>query len=162
MVETLGDAQIKRLFSVIGRRSEKGFRDCCILLVLLDTGVRLSELVNLQVRDLDLERGFFKVMGKGARERLVPFGGQGANCVLEVPAQVPIGAASPQHGDLFLKSSGMPLSYGQVYRRIRQFYASTNRSIASRSCCAEVKLAPLRVARESMLNQHSIWLSHEV
>ena len=65
MVETLGDAQIKRLFSVIGRRSEKGFRDCCILLVLLDTGVRLSELVNLQVRDLDLERGFFKVMGKG-------------------------------------------------------------------------------------------------
>lgn len=114
MVETLSDAQIKRLFSVIGRKSEKGFRDYCILLVLLDTGVRLLELVNLQVRDLDLERGFFKVMGKGARERLVPFGARVQTALWKYMHRFRSEPFLPNIGNLFLKSSGMRLSCGQV------------------------------------------------
>ena len=121
IVETLSDAQIKRLFSVIDRRSSKGFRDYCILLVLLDTGVRLSELVNLQVRDLDLERGFFKVMGKGARERLVPFGARVQTARWKYMHRFRPEPFHPNLGNLFLKSSGMPPSCGQVYRRIRHF-----------------------------------------
>ena len=74
VIGTLSDDQVKTLLSIIDRRSTKGFRDFTIFLILLDTGIRLSELVQLQVKSVDLERGIFKVMGKRARERLVPFG----------------------------------------------------------------------------------------
>ena len=51
-------------------------RDRAILLVLLDTGLRLGELVRLSVGDVDLVEGRCRVMGKGAKERVVPIGGR--------------------------------------------------------------------------------------
>lgn len=44
------------------------------MLAFLDTGVRLSELAELKEADVDLENGYLKVMGKGSRERYLPFG----------------------------------------------------------------------------------------
>jgi site-specific recombinase XerD len=68
IVQTFSDAQIKALLSVVNQRDHRGFRDYCVLIVLLDTGIRLSELVNLHLAEVDWERGVFKVMGKGAKE----------------------------------------------------------------------------------------------
>ena len=68
IVKTLSDAQVRSLLSVIDPKSPKGFRDYCLLLVLLDTGIRLSELVNLQAKDIGLDRGFLKKLGKAARK----------------------------------------------------------------------------------------------
>ncbi|NIN66744.1 MAG: tyrosine-type recombinase/integrase [Anaerolineae bacterium] len=66
---TFSDARLRRLLSVIDRSKPIGFRDHCMVLTLSDTGVRLWELAGLQVPDLDLEDGYFQVMGKGAKER---------------------------------------------------------------------------------------------
>lgn len=74
VVATFSAAQVQRLLGVIDKCGARGFRDYCILLVLLDTGIRLSELVHLQVGDVDFDRATFMVLGKGARERLVPLG----------------------------------------------------------------------------------------
>ena len=49
-------------------------RNQAIILMLLDTGVRLSELVKITVNDIDTERGYIKVLGKGAKERVVRIG----------------------------------------------------------------------------------------
>lgn len=49
-------------------------RDVAILELLYGTGVRVGELVGLDVGDVDLERHTLRVLGKGARERVVPFG----------------------------------------------------------------------------------------
>jgi|GEM_PF-4795073 len=51
-----------------------GKRNHTTVLILLDTGVRVSELVNLQMNNLYLEQGYFKVFGKGSKERIVPLG----------------------------------------------------------------------------------------
>lgn len=48
-----------------------GWRNRAIILTFLDTGLRLSELANIQLADLDFDREAIKVMGKGAKERLV-------------------------------------------------------------------------------------------
>ncbi len=66
--------QIGRMFAAVDTSTPAGFRDLCVMLTLLDTGVRLSELVNLQLPDLHLEKACFKVMGKGWKERMVPIG----------------------------------------------------------------------------------------
>lgn len=49
-----------------------------ILELLYATGIRLSELIHLKVADADLRLGQVKVMGKGAKQRIVPFGAQAA------------------------------------------------------------------------------------
>ena len=46
-----------------------------IILMFLDTGLRLSELVGIEIKDVDFDRETIKVMGKGARERVVRIGG---------------------------------------------------------------------------------------
>lgn len=51
-----------------------GARNRAIILMLLDTGLRLSELANIQLKDIDLDRETIKVMGKGAKERVVGIG----------------------------------------------------------------------------------------
>ncbi|MFC2008181.1 tyrosine recombinase XerC, partial [Chloroflexota bacterium] len=49
-------------------------RDIAILILMIDTGIRLSELCGLHFEDTHVEEGYLKVMGKGSKERIVPVG----------------------------------------------------------------------------------------
>lgn len=51
-----------------------GNRNKAIILILLDSGLRLSELAGIRLQDVDAERGWIKVLGKGAKERVVRIG----------------------------------------------------------------------------------------
>lgn len=64
---------IKKLL-LICDHTVMGLRNRAIILMLLDTGLRLSELVSIQIDDVDYDHGIIKVMGKGARERRVRMG----------------------------------------------------------------------------------------
>ena len=121
IVPTFSDSQLTRLLGVIDRKSAKGFRDYCMVLVLLDTGIRLSELANLQVTDLDLERGLFKVMGKGARERLVPFGAKVQTNLWKYLHHFRPEPAHPNIGNVFLCASGRPIGSHEVYKLVRDY-----------------------------------------
>jgi site-specific recombinase XerD len=58
------------------RRRVQGLRDLVILYLLLDTGLRISALAGISVRDIDLQARRIRVVEKGQRERIVPFGFQ--------------------------------------------------------------------------------------
>jgi integrase/recombinase XerC len=51
-----------------------GSRNKAIILMLLDTGLRIGELANIKLNEIDTERGWIKVKGKGAKERVVRIG----------------------------------------------------------------------------------------
>ena len=51
-----------------------GLRDRTMIELMYATGVRISELINLQYSNIDLNRSLIKVMGKGRKERMIPFG----------------------------------------------------------------------------------------
>jgi tyrosine recombinase XerD len=55
-------------------RDPKGNRDRCMLEVLYATGIRVSELVALNINDVNLEMGFIKCSGKGMKDRVIPIG----------------------------------------------------------------------------------------
>jgi integrase/recombinase XerD len=73
LVRTLSVDQFRRLLAIVDRHTPVGAKYYCILLFLLDTGVRISELVNIRMADIDLVNCICRVVGKGRRERLVPF-----------------------------------------------------------------------------------------
>jgi len=79
VVVPYGSGEIGRMLAVCDYDYEHnarfiGSRNRAMTLVLLDTGVRLSELVNMKVRDINTETGYIRVLGKGSKERVVRIG----------------------------------------------------------------------------------------
>jgi len=74
IIEPLTLEEIDLLFSNINENTAFGSRNTAILALFLDTGLRLSELVNLKEKDVHLDQRYVKVMGKGSKERIVPLG----------------------------------------------------------------------------------------
>ena len=73
--EAFTNLQVLRMLETA--KEKKGFtglRDFLLIHLLYDTGARISELLNLKLQDVDLERRAFQVVGKGKKEREVPFG----------------------------------------------------------------------------------------
>lgn len=70
-VEFLTDEELKRLFQAINKAKKNGHRDNAILETLYSTGLRVSELANLNREQVDLKRREFMVRGKGRKPRIV-------------------------------------------------------------------------------------------
>ena len=72
--KTLSGDEVESLLNQPDRSTPQGLRDTAMLEVLYATGLRVSELTGLRLRDVNLERAFLLVLGKGSKERVVPFG----------------------------------------------------------------------------------------
>ncbi len=66
--------EVDRLLDQPDTGTPAGLRDRALLEVLYATGMRVSELVNLRVGDVNLDRGLLTCLGKGAKERMIPVG----------------------------------------------------------------------------------------
>lgn len=73
IIETFSSEQIEALLRQPDRQTFTGLRDYTIMLLLLETGVRISECVGIISADVRLREGQIKIQGKGAKQRLVPF-----------------------------------------------------------------------------------------
>jgi integrase/recombinase XerD len=70
----MNEADVERLLLAPDTDTAVGLRDRCMLELLYATGLRVSELVGLAMGSLDMQGGLVRVIGKGDKERLVPFG----------------------------------------------------------------------------------------
>jgi len=72
--DVLSVEEVKLLLSIPDTKTSKGSRDAAMLELLYAAGLRVSELINLKLQDVNLEAGFVRVFGKGSKERVVPIG----------------------------------------------------------------------------------------
>lgn len=66
--------EMEAMFQTVQKDAKKGLRDSVILELLYATGMRVSELTSLKTSDINLEMCYLKVLGKGNKERIIPFG----------------------------------------------------------------------------------------
>jgi integrase/recombinase XerD len=99
--------EVASLLAVPNDAQPAGLRDRAILEVLYGAGLRISELVGLDVDDVDLEEGSVKVMGKGSKERVVPLGRFATRAVSSYLTRVRPALARQKSGAaLFLNQRG--------------------------------------------------------
>ena len=70
----ISEKEVSELLFAIDDEGAAGKRDKAMMEMLYATGMRISELVNLKITNLDIHRCVVKVLGKGSKERLIPFG----------------------------------------------------------------------------------------
>jgi integrase/recombinase XerC len=100
-----------------------GRRDRAMLETLYSTGIRVSELVGLQMNDLDLTGEALKVRGKGSKERIVPLG---SHAIHAVQRYLDMLRADPRFagrdtGPLFVNKHGGRLSSRSVRRKLDKY-----------------------------------------
>lgn len=112
------------------RDSALAARDRAIIETLYASGVRASELVGLELGDLDLGRGIIKVMGKGRKERLVPIGRKAVAALrsyLSLARPSLLGAQST--GALFLNYRGHRLTRRSLGRIVNEAGAPSGKRV---------------------------------
>ena len=77
--EVLNISQIERLLAQPDATKPNGMRDAAMLELIYAAGLRVSELVNLELSAVNLEAGFVRVLGKGNKTRIVPIGRKALN-----------------------------------------------------------------------------------
>ncbi len=98
-----------------------GCRNRLILEILYSTGLRRSELIQLKLGDIDLVQRQLKVMGKGSKERLVPFGVDLSRTITAYLEQREAQFLNSKHKQLLLTDQGKPVYPKLVYNIVKRY-----------------------------------------
>jgi integrase/recombinase XerD len=97
-------------------------RDSAMLELLYSSGLRVSEIISLKVNDLNFDAGFVRVMGKGSKERIVPFnsraGSKLTSYMRELRPRLLKRRESPY---LFLTSRGAPMTRQRFWQALKSY-----------------------------------------
>ncbi|MCG2633955.1 MAG: site-specific tyrosine recombinase XerD [Gammaproteobacteria bacterium] len=121
---TLSEAEVEELLGAGETDTPLGLRDRAMLELLYATGLRVSELVTLEIGQLNLASGVVRVTGKGARERLVPMG-QAAEQWLQTYLETarPVLLRGVASDALFPSRRGRAMSRQTFWHRLRRYAA---------------------------------------
>ncbi|KFC23994.1 site-specific tyrosine recombinase XerD [Chryseobacterium sp. FH1] len=132
--DTLSIEDIDRIIEHIDKKTDMGKRNQCILEVLYGCGLRVSELVDLKISNINFKENFIIVEGKGDKTRLVPLAKSTAEYILEYITTVRINAKVNKKFEdiLFLNSRGTNMSRVIVFIIIKEMTqkAGINKSIS--------------------------------
>ena len=112
--------EVEAIINSIDRSDWMGFRDKAILEVLYGCGLRVSEAVGLRISGLYLDEGFIRIIGKGNKERLIPFCGMALEAV-QAYLEVRPKPEDPNDDDvLFLNNRGKSLSRVSMFKMVKK------------------------------------------
>ena len=117
----LDEKQMLRLLHAPSTKKWRGWRDRAMLETLYSTGMRVSELVGLNLEDLDEISGTVLVRGKGKKERLCPIGNTALNAVHRYLAKRPSDKQLHVSYAVFVSQKGTRLTVRQVDRLLVQY-----------------------------------------
>lgn len=116
------EAQVERLLAAPNTEQARGLRDRAMLELLYATGLRVSELVGLRLNGLGLSEGLVRVIGKGNKERLVPYGEEAGHWIGRYLAEARALILSGQLSDaVFVTERGGPMTRQYFWQLIGRY-----------------------------------------
>jgi integrase/recombinase XerD len=123
----LTEEEVTRLLDSIDRSSNEGKRDYAIIEILYSSGLRVSELVSLRIRNINAQDGFLTVIGKGKKQRMVPIRKEALEAVQDYIISYRM--KLKEIGDksiLFLNRRGEKLSRQYVFLLVKKYAKLAN------------------------------------
>ncbi|MGN6232906.1 MAG: site-specific tyrosine recombinase XerD [Trinickia sp.] len=118
---TLTEAQVEALLAAPDVATELGLRDRTMLELMYASGLRVSELVDLKTVEVGLNEGVVRVMGKGSKERLVPFGEEAHGWISRYLRDARPGLIGARAADaLFVTARGEGMTRQQFWNIIKR------------------------------------------
>lgn len=121
--KVLSVEQAEVMLSIPNKDSKLAIRDCAIMELMYSSGLRLSELVDLDVSDIDFHDGLVRVTGKGAKTRVVPVGSK-ALSALQVWLDLRCRWQKGSETALFVGQQGRRLGPRAIQKRL-EYWAKT-------------------------------------
>ena len=120
--KTLSEAQVEALLAAPDASTPRGLRDKAMMELMYASGLRVTELVQSRTVHLGLDEGVLRVLGKGARERLVPFGEEAHAWLTRYLAQArPQILAGQTSDDLFVTRHARGMSRQMFWNLIKRY-----------------------------------------
>lgn len=118
----LSEAQVESLLNAPSEDTALGLRDRAMLELMYASGLRVSELVGLKTFHTSMNDGVLRVMGKGSKERLVPFGQVAREAIVRYLAEArPEILGGQQTDDLFVTARGSGMSRVMFWMLVKKY-----------------------------------------
>jgi site-specific recombinase XerD len=114
VTSTLSDEEIRAIIGVLAPVDSSNARNQTIFMLMLDTGLRMGELINLKMDDIHMNEGLLKVIGKGKKERIVPMGSNAQRALQRYLFRYRPKPFSTSIDYVFLSQVGKPLTDNSV------------------------------------------------
>jgi site-specific recombinase XerD len=114
VISILSDDEIRAILDLFTPMNSSNARNQTIFMIMLDTGLRVGELVNLKMNDIHVNEGLLKVLGKGKKERLVPMGSKAQKALQRYLFRYRPQPFSKNTDNVFLSLVGKPLTENSV------------------------------------------------
>ncbi len=118
--EYLTIEEVERLLNSFDEKDDIDLRNKAIIETIYSSGLRVSELVNLEIKDVNYQEKIIKILGKGNKEREVPIRKEALEYIKKYIKQVRNNLTTKNKKTLFLNSNGNQLSRQYVWEMIKQ------------------------------------------
>jgi integrase/recombinase XerD len=119
--KSLQPSEVEALLAAPDRNTADGLRDAAMLELLYATGLRVSELIKVRLDDLVMDAGFLRTIGKGSKERIVPFGDTAKEAIVTYieKGRAELDKYADPH--LFLSRRGRPMTRQSFWMKIVRY-----------------------------------------
>jgi integrase/recombinase XerD len=122
--ETLNAPEMERLLDGVRETDPLGLRDRAMLELLYASGLRVSELCNARLENLNLGEGMIRVIGKGNKSRLVPVGSKACEAIHRyLSTERPTLVGTRTGAEIFLSVRGKKLTPQRIWQLLKQYAA---------------------------------------
>lgn len=120
--QTLGEKDIVKLLEAPNLESAYGLRDRCMLELMYSSGLRVSELIGLQMNQVNTNRGLVRLVGKGNKERVIPVGEEALHWLAQYLQTARAELQRRKANDaLFLSSRGTAITRQAFWQNIKKY-----------------------------------------
>ncbi|MBN2694578.1 site-specific tyrosine recombinase XerD [bacterium] len=115
--------EIEALLEAPDQSTPEGVRDYAMIELMYSSGLRVTELITLRMRQLHLEQGYVSILGKGSKERIVPFGSRGKKALESYFDEARGGFYDDKKSEdyIFLSRLGTPFTRQGFWKSLKEY-----------------------------------------